>query len=137
MPTYTWFPTYSSTVFTYAITAGPSFVTIAGSPAKIQIFTSTPSNTGTYTVSVKTTETNSGLTDTKSFTLLVTCVTAIAPASTPTDIVYYITDPAIVRTPSYNLTPSTCPNELVLTVTLSDDSPLPVAISYSAPNISV
>ena len=39
--------------------------------------------------------------------------------------------------PSYNLTPTTCPNELVLTATLSDGSPLPVAISYSAPNISV
>ena len=112
-------------------------MTIGGSPAKIQIFTSTTSDTGTYTVSIKTTETNSGLTDTKNFSLLVKCVTAIAPSSSLTEVVYYITDPAITRTPSYNLTPSTCPNELVLTVTLSDDSPLPVAISYSAPNISV
>ena len=64
-------------------------------------------------------------------------ISSITPLSTLSDVVYYITDPAITRTPSYNLTPSTCPNELVLTVTLSDGSPLPTAISYSAPNISV
>ena len=137
LPKYTWYPTQSATVFTYAITAGPSFVTVGGSPTKIQIFTSTPSDIGTYTVSIKTTETNSGLTDTRSFNLLVTCVSAIAPSSALTDVVYYINDPAITRTPSYSLTPSNCLNELVLTVTLSDGSPLPAAISYSVPNISV
>ena len=52
-------------------------------------------------------------------------------------MVYYITDPAITRTPSYTVTPSICPNELVLTVTLIDGSPLPVGIAYSAPNILV
>jgi hypothetical protein len=36
-------------------------VTISGSPAKIQIFTSVPSNVGAYNVSVTATETNSGL----------------------------------------------------------------------------
>ena len=39
-------------------------MTIGGSPAKIQIFTSDSSNTGIYTVSIETTETNSGLKDT-------------------------------------------------------------------------
>jgi hypothetical protein len=32
LPTYTWYPTQSATVFSYSISAGPSFVTIAGSP---------------------------------------------------------------------------------------------------------
>jgi hypothetical protein len=137
LPTYTWFPTQSSTTFTYAITSGPSFVTIAGSPAKILIFTDTPSHIGTYSVSIETTETNSGLKDTKSFSLLVTCVSAIAPAAPLNEVIYYITDPAITRTPIYNLTPSFCINELVLTVTLSDGSPLPAAIQYVAPNIQV
>ena len=110
---------------------------IGGSPAKIQIFTDTPSHIGTYSVSIETTETNSGLKDTKSFSLLVTCVSAIAPAAPLNEVIYYITDPAITRTPIYNLTPSFCINELVLTVTLSDGSPLPAAIQYVAPDIQV
>ena len=64
-------------------------------------------------------------------------ISAITPLSTLSEVVYYISDPAITRTPSYSVLPSVCPNELVLTVTLSDGSPLPAAISYSAPNISV
>jgi len=44
------------------ITAGPtSFVSIAGSPLAIQIYTTTASDTGIYTVTIRTTETNSGL----------------------------------------------------------------------------
>ena len=112
-------------------------MTVGGSPAKIQIFTSKQSDIGTYTVSIETTETNSGLKDTRNFNLLVTCVSAIAPSAPLTDVVYYITDPAVTRTPTYSLTPSTCLNELVLTVTLSDGSPLPATISFSSPNISV
>jgi hypothetical protein len=136
LPTYTWFPTQSSTTFTYAITSGPSFVTIAGSPAKIQIFTDTPSHIGTYSVSIETTETNSGLKDTKSFSLLVTCVSAIAPAETLNDEPrYLIFDPTVTWTQKYDLTPSFCINELVLTVTLIDGSPLPDAITYTAPSI--
>ena len=115
-------------MFTYAITAGPSFVTIGGSPAKIQIFTSVPTNIGTYTVSIETTETNSGLKDTRSFNLLVTCVSSIAVSSALADVVYFITDPAIIRVPTYNLTPANCLNELELTVTLDDGSPLPATI---------
>jgi hypothetical protein len=64
-------------------------------------------------------------------------ISTITLLSTLSDVVYYISDPAITRTPSYSVSPSVCPNELVLTVTLIDGSPLPVAISYSAPNISV
>jgi hypothetical protein len=96
-----------------------------------------PSDIGTYTINIETTETNSGLKDTRSFNLLVTCVSAIAPSAPLPDVVYYITDPAITRTPTYSMIPSTCINELVLTVTLSDGSPLPAAISFISPNISV
>lgn len=35
LPVYTWYPTQSHTIFTYSKIAGPSFVTIAGSPLKI------------------------------------------------------------------------------------------------------
>ena len=35
LPTYTWFPTQSHTSFSFTITAGPSFVTLAGSPLEI------------------------------------------------------------------------------------------------------
>jgi len=68
---------------------------------------------------------------------LVKCVLSIAPQAALTDVLYFITDPAITRTPAYNLTPSNCPYELVLTVTLSDGSPLPSSITYTAPTISV
>jgi len=95
------------------------------------------SNTGIYTISVKTTETNSGLSDTQSFTLVVTCVQAIAPTAALADVLYYITDPGILRTPSYALSPSACPYELVLTVMQSDGSALPASITYTAPNIQV
>lgn len=72
-----------------------------------------------------------------SFTLVVSCVQSISTASTLSDVIYYITDPATTRTPAYSLTPSSCPNELVLTVTLSNGSALPASITYSAPNVSV
>jgi len=71
LPTYTWYPTQSHTVFTYQITAGPAFVTLGGSPLKIQIYTTTGASTGNYSVTIKTTETNSGLNNSQSFNLLV------------------------------------------------------------------
>jgi len=74
---------------------------------------------------------------TDTFILTVSCVQQITFINNVDPIVYFITDPAIIRTPTYSLTPSTCINELELTVTLIDGTSLPVAISYSAPNISV
>ena len=96
-----------------------------------------PIYTGTYTITIRTTETNSGLTNDQSFTLLVKCVQSIAPTSALADVLYYITDPAITRTPLYTLTPSDCTNELTLAVTLSDNSPLPVSITWLVPNINI
>jgi hypothetical protein len=73
-----------------------------------------------------TTETNSGLTDTKSFTMLVTCVTAISPSSSMASITYFIGDTSIgTLIPAYSLTPTGCPNELTYVVTMSDNSVLP------------
>jgi len=37
LPTYTWYPTQSLTSFTFVLVGAPSFVTIAGSPQKIQV----------------------------------------------------------------------------------------------------
>lgn len=88
-------------------------------------------------MTIRTTETNSGLAEDRSFTLLVKCVQSINTAGALSDVLYYITDPAITRTPLYSLTPSDCTYELVLTVTLADNSPLPASITYTAPNISV
>jgi len=68
---------------------------------------------------------------------LVKCVLSIAPQAALTDVLYFITDPAITRTPAYNLTPADCPYELVVTVTLSDNSSLPPSITYTAMTISV
>jgi hypothetical protein len=81
LPTYTWDPIKSLASFTSVLVDAPSFVSIADSPLKIQVQTSTYNNTGSYTITIKTTENNSGLTDTKSFTLLVTCVSAIITSS--------------------------------------------------------
>ena len=68
---------------------------------------------------------------------MVKCVQSIAPTSALADVLYYITDQSITRTPLYTLTPSDCIYELTLAVTLSDNSPLPASITYSAPTISV
>jgi hypothetical protein len=88
-------------------------------------------------VTIRTTENNSGLSEERSFSLLVKCVQSISPDSVLAIVLYFITDPVITRTPTYALTPADCPNELVLTVTLSNNSLLPASITYLAPAISI
>lgn len=88
-------------------------------------------------VTIKATETNSGLVDYQSFNLLVKCVQSITPVSLLSDIVYYITDPAETRTHAYSLLPVDCPNELTYQVTLANGDPLPASITHSSPTISV
>ena len=83
-------------------------MTISGSNINIQ--TNVYTDTGTYTIQVKTSETHSTLSDIKTFTLVVSCVQTIAPASALADVIYYISDTAITRTPAFLLTPSGCPN---------------------------
>ena len=66
------------------------------------------------------------------------CVSNITPnPATLADVLYFITDPAEIRTPVYDLSPADCPYLLVLTVTLIDDSPLPASITNTDPNISI
>ena len=88
-------------------------------------------------MTIKTTETNSGLVDYQSFSLLVKCVQSITPVSSLSDIVYYITDPAETRSHAYSLLPADCPNELTYQVTLVNGDPLPASISYLSQTISV
>ena len=97
----------STVAWTYAVQSGPSFVTIVGT--KINIETSDTSKVGNYTVTIRTTETNSALFDDQSFTLRVKCVTAITP-TTLTDVIYYLNEDAIERSPAFTLTPNACSN---------------------------
>jgi hypothetical protein len=138
VPTYSWFPTQSPTVFTYSLTSGPSFVTISGS--KIQIHSTDPTDTGLtglFTITILTTETNSGLTNSQSFGLQVNCVTAITPSPALGTEAYYVTDSTKTIPVTFSLTPNGCPNFLVYTVTLADDSALPTPITYSNGVISI
>jgi hypothetical protein len=138
VPTYSWFPTQSPTVFTYSLTSGPSFVTISGS--KIQIHSTDPTDTGLtglFTITILTTDTNSGLTNSQSFGLQVNCVTAITPSPALGTEAYYVTDSTKTIPVTFSLTPNGCPNFLVYTVTLADDSALPTPITYSNGVISI
>lgn len=109
----------------------PAFVSLVGDPfgsPKIQIMTSTIADTGIYSIDVIYTDEYSGLTKTDTFVLTVSCVSSIAPLAQLTDVIYYITDPAIFSYPKYVLTPAGCPNELIFTVKLQDGSSLPGSI---------
>ena len=64
LPTYTWFPVESPTIFSYALVGAPTFVTIGGAPEEIQVQTVNYADTGSYLITIETTETKSGLTDT-------------------------------------------------------------------------
>lgn len=71
---------------------------------------------------------------------MVSCVRIIEITAPLPDVVYFITDPVIERYPTFNLTPAGCPNELVYTVTLQNDTTLPGSITFAhggSPTISV
>jgi hypothetical protein len=63
---------------------------------------------------------------------VVSCVQTIAPASALADVVYYISETAITRTPAFILTPIGCPNELTYVVTLANGSALPSSIVFNS-----
>jgi hypothetical protein len=86
---------------------------------------------------VKYTDEYSTLERTTTFVLTVSCVRSIAIASTLTEVEYWIRDTKITRTPIYNISPSNCPYELVLTVTLDPSGDLPHAITNTDPTITV
>jgi len=78
---YFFWPTNANTdsYHTLAVST-PNFVTLVGDPAaspKIQIFTSDPANTSIYSISVTFTDLFSGLSETDTFVLTVSCVQAI------------------------------------------------------------
>ena len=117
----------------------PAFVTLVGDPSatpQIQILTTNAAHTGVYTISVIYTDKFSGLQMTDSFVLIVSCVRQISQPSSIAPVVYFITDPKIAVTlPVYQVTPSACPYELVVSaVTLSNGDPLPPAISFDGAN---
>lgn len=63
--------------------------------------------------------------------LTVSCVRTITP-NPLSDVAYWISDPAIIRSPTYALSPAGCPNELVFSVTQADLSTLPASITFDA-----
>lgn len=69
------------------------------------------------------------------------CVQQINIPTALTDVEYFITDAAILRYPTFLLTPTDCPNELVYVVTQQNDLVLPGSIVFnnnrSNPIISV
>ena len=98
----------------YSLINPPGFVQLVNMTGNwIVILTNDPQDTGVYTIQVKTTDRESGLTKTQSFELTISCVRQIDPTEPLSDVTYWITDPEILRLPRYNLTPAGCPNELV------------------------
>lgn len=93
-PVYSPVPSNGYMTLSYTIVTGsPSFVTIqAGPPAMVKILTLSYSNVGTYTVSVKTTDTTTSINQTTQFSLIVYCLSSLTPV-THADVVYYIGDP--------------------------------------------
>lgn len=94
-------------------------MTIAGT--NIEVYTTTGSDTGVHAVTIRATETNSGLTDDQSFTLTVKCVQSLAPQPIA-NVVYYLSETAITKTATYSLTPSDCVNELTYKVVIKADT---------------
>lgn len=132
LPTYSQTPPQSTVVYSYSLITPPGFVVIDGSPLKIQIQTAVYSNTGIYTISILTTETRTGITDTKNFQLLVSCVQSIS-TGVMTPITYWIGDPLIVTpVPVYTLSPSGCPYELTYSVSFSDGNPLSSQFTFTS-----
>lgn len=129
---YAFVPTNAVLDVVYELVSPPAFVTlnlVAG--PWVEIFTTDPNDTGIYTIQVKTTDNESGLTQTQSFQLTVSCVQTITITAPLADVIYYITDPAIERYPTFILDPVGCPNELVYVVTQADDSALPGSVTFA------
>lgn len=136
VPQYTVLPIGADKKFVYTLDpATPAFVTLVPDadpnlPPTLRVESSNNADLGVYTINVICTEFWSNVQDIQSFTLTVSCVTAINNYSFMPPVLYYIADPFIDATiPIYTLTPATCPYELVYTATLLDDSPLPGAIT--------
>jgi hypothetical protein len=90
-----------------------------------------------YNITVFFKDNFSGLVRSDTFELTVSCVRSIALRTPLTTVDYWITDAAQTSTPLYDLTPSDCPYELVLTMALSDGSSLPPAIRNTDPSVTI
>lgn len=137
LPTYSWVPADALTTFTYIKTFGPSFVTLVGSPAQINVYTINTANAGTYTVTIRVTETASGLTNDQTFSIQVRCATSLDPSATITTKTYYIADVALTFSTSYVVTPSTCPKSITYVATLANGDPLPAVISLTGQSFTI
>jgi len=117
----------------------PVFVTLVGDPSAspiIQIYTGDPADTSIYSISVTFTDLFSGLSETDTFVLTVSCVQAITQPTTVPRIMYWITDSNInLSFPLYTISPAGCPYEVYAeTVTQTDGSALPNAIVFDGIN---
>jgi hypothetical protein len=93
LPTYSWQPPEASPVFAYAITSGPYFVRIVSS--NLEIYTTNLSSAGSFTVTIKVTESGSGITDSSSFTLTVYCASTLSLGTPIADQVYFLSEPEL------------------------------------------
>jgi len=131
-PLYDYLPVGSVLDVVYTLVNPPAFVTLVESAGTwVRIETSDATNTNTYVIEVKTTDNQSGLFKSQTFTLVVSCVQQINIPAALTDVEYFITDAAILRYPTFILTPADCPNELVYVVTRHNDLVLPGSIVYN------
>jgi hypothetical protein len=88
-------------------------------------------------VTVRATESNSGLTYDFSFVLTVRCATSINPSSTYANQSYFVGATAISFSVFYVPTPSTCPKSISYVATLSNGDPLPVGITFTSPTFTI
>lgn len=82
-------------------------------------------------MTLRATETTSGLTDNSAFQLTVYCASSITLAAPVTDVTYYLTETAIQVPVSFATTPASCPHNFVYTATRADGSALPSAITFN------
>jgi len=113
-PTYTYTPVYATKTITQTKTVGPSGNWCTFDPT-IGISVSTTANVGSYTVSIKTLDSNTGIFDVQTFTLIVRCLSSITVGAV-TNVSYSIGTVKQTRVPVSTLSPSTCSATLTYTV---------------------
>jgi hypothetical protein len=137
LPTYSWIPSQSHTNFSHMLVSAPSFITIAGNPLAVQIYSTSTLSTGVYSITIKSTEINSGLFNLASFSLTVTCVSSISPSPSLSDVTYFIGKPAKNVLLTYVLTPVGCPNDLTFSINQADGTSLPPSVTFAGSSIVI
>jgi len=135
-PSYTKFPSYVAVQYLYEFVTPYSFIAVVIDPTLgpvVKIETTNPLDFGSYALTLRVTEEFSLLQHETSFTLQITCVRGIIPATTVSDLTYYIHDnQQDVVLPIIQLNPLLCPNELLYTLEMQNGSPLPSTFSLDA-----